>query len=196
MTVLTNLLPGLGNGHPNIRTRYCRGWRLKLCLRPSPSQPSRRYALRGLSTQKSAGTRVAGHSIPDRPEPALRQARLTTGSSPADPPRQAFSAHRVRRTRGFFLPSPARTLRPNQSAQSVFLAIPAPRLAAGFGVRTVPAVPTLALRLRPACACCPDLRRRYLSKTAAARPGPPWVFPAGSPTLAGRRLSRSDEIAP
>jgi hypothetical protein len=63
----------------------------------------------------------------------------------------------------------------NRSAQSVSPAVPAPRLAAGFGVRTVPAVPTLTLRFGSARACCPALRRRYLSKTAAARPGPPWV---------------------
>jgi hypothetical protein len=97
VTLLTNLLPGLGTDYPNIRARICRAWRLKLCLRPSPFQPSRRHALPGLAAQKSAGTRVAGHSISGRPKPALRQVRLTTGSSPADPSRRASSAYRVRR---------------------------------------------------------------------------------------------------
>jgi hypothetical protein len=80
----------------------------------------------------------------------------------------------------------------------VSLAIPAPRLATGFGARAVPAVPPRALRHGPACACCPDLRRRYLSKIAAACPGPPRAFPAGSPSrgVHAGRAKRPPEFLP
>jgi hypothetical protein len=44
---------------------------------------------------ESAGTRVAGYSIPDHLRTCLAASPSMTGSSPADPPRRAFSAYRV-----------------------------------------------------------------------------------------------------
>ncbi len=113
---LANLLPGLGGGHPNIRTRICRAWRLKLCVRSSLFQPSRRCVPASLAAEKNAGIRVAGDSIPDRPEPALRQARLAIGSSPADPARLASSVCQIG-VPGFLRSVSDSALRPNLSAQ-------------------------------------------------------------------------------
>ncbi len=173
-------------------------WRLKIRLRVSRFRLSRHTALRTLRPGESAELRVTGDGIPDRLTFALRQAWQATGSSPADPPRRASSVHRIG-ARGVC----SLRLQPNLAIEperpAVFLAIPAPRLAAGFGVRTVPAVPTRTLRLGPACACCPDLRRRYLSKTAAACPGPPRAFPAGSPSRgahAGRAKTPPESCRP
>jgi len=151
------LRPRLDYDLPDFQTRLSRARRLNLLVRSSPaSNRRRRLTPQTLRPKKHRNQGCRPWYPRLRPATALRLRRLASGSSPADPTRRVSSTRRFG-VQESFSPTLQSALRLTFRHPSVSSALPAPRLAAGFGVRAIPAVANQHVSTPAPCAYRPSL---------------------------------------